>query len=244
MISPILTYGAEVWSQQFYKILSKFDLASADVLAFEKVHSKVCKQLLGVRKNVSNIATRLELGRLPLYLTILKNTFNFWVKLENMPENSLLGVCLQSEKDLVSNNCVSWYSFIQKMFLKLNVSAQYKIKDILTQKYKENIDEWFSETRTNGNGNKLRTYVKFKRTQNIEEYVTTRCISRHDKRQITKFRISDHNLKIETGRHYRPKLPPEERICEMRKSTEIEDEFHFLFKCELYNDSRKKYDIF
>ena len=39
MIKPILTYGSEVWSQQFYKIYVKNDLTRCDSLDFEKLHN-------------------------------------------------------------------------------------------------------------------------------------------------------------------------------------------------------------
>jgi hypothetical protein len=50
----------------------------------------------------------------------------------------------------------------------------------------------------------------------------------------TKFRISNHKLKIETGRYSKPIAPLENRICEKCFSDETESEEHLLLKCYFY----------
>ena len=59
------------------------------------------------------------------------------------------------------------------------------------------------------------------------------------KRFITRFRISAHNLHIETGR--RRNIQRINRICQLCNLNEIEDEFHFILKCPLYQTLRTKY---
>ena len=53
----------------------------------------------------------------------------------------------------------------------------------------------------------------------------------------------NHKLCIESGRHRRPVLPREERICAVCKNNEIEDEAHMLFSCTLYNTLREQFLI-
>jgi hypothetical protein len=57
-----------------------------------------------------------------------------------------------------------------------------------------------------------------------------------------KFRISNHRLQIETGRYIKPKIVPENRICEKCFSSEVEDEQHcfFLLNCGFYRNHRNK----
>jgi hypothetical protein len=55
---------------------------------------------------------------------------------------------------------------------------------------------------------------------------------------LTKFRISAHNLAIETGRYTKPKTPVEQRLCIHCNKREIESEQHFLLVCPLYNTER------
>jgi hypothetical protein len=63
---------------------------------------------------------------------------------------------------------------------------------------------------------------------------------------ITKFRISAHQLRIETGRYERKKnqagkisiLEKEEKVCLYCNLSKVEDESHFLLECPLYNHER------
>ena len=55
---------------------------------------------------------------------------------------------------------------------------------------------------------------------------------------LTKFRLSYHSLEVETGRHRG--VPFSNRFCFSCKD-DIEDEFHFILKCPLYETLRKTY---
>ena len=70
---------------------------------------------------------------------------------------------------------------------------------------------------------------------------------------INKFRLGNHKLRIETGRHTIPKTPLNLRICSFFHSNEVENQIiHFLFSCQLYdslrlnffNDITDKYGLF
>ena len=57
---------------------------------------------------------------------------------------------------------------------------------------------------------------------------------------FSRLRCSSHRLEIESGRWHRPmRKPIEDRKC--RNCNVIENEFHFLFECSLYNDLRIQY---
>ena len=55
---------------------------------------------------------------------------------------------------------------------------------------------------------------------------------------ISRFRLSSHSLSIETGRYHN--IVQTNRLCPICH-TDIEDEFHFILKCPMYNDLRKLY---
>ena len=94
------------------------------------------------------------------------------------------------------------------------------IKNVLT-KYKE----FWAQYRLNNIDGKLRTYFSFKDHFETEQYLSV--IKNFDKRCcLTKFRISSHKLKIETGRFTRPLTPLEQGVCDHCLMT-IENEFHF-----------------
>ena len=54
---------------------------------------------------------------------------------------------------------------------------------------------------------------------------------------ITKFRVSDHTLEVETGRY--KNIPRENRFCKICKD-EIDDEYHFFLNCKQNVNLRNK----
>ena len=86
---------------------------------------------------------------------------------------------------------------------------------------------------------KLRTYAKVKTEIGIEKYLIQ--IKNTDVRsKVTKLRLSNHRLAIETGRHTNPKTPKEERFCPFCQG-EVEDEYHFLFECRTMKHLREEF---
>ena len=60
-----------MWGQQFYKHFQN-NLKNIESIEFEKLQSKICKQLLGVGEFTSNLAARAELERIPVCFDIMK----------------------------------------------------------------------------------------------------------------------------------------------------------------------------
>ena len=54
-------------------------------------------------------------------------------------------------------------------------------------------------------------------------------------------RISAHQLRIETGRYARNHIGRYNRPCTLCNTIDIEDEYHFFFKCPIYSHLRKRY---
>ena len=52
---------------------------------------------------------------------------------------------------------------------------------------------------------------------------------------FSKYRLSDHCLMIEKGRHSRPKIPRDQRSCPACPST-VENEIHFITQCTVYKN--------
>ena len=55
---------------------------------------------------------------------------------------------------------------------------------------------------------------------------------------IAKLRSGILQLHVETGRYNQTKIV--DRICNICNSGEIEDDFHFICKCEFYSDIRSQ----
>ena len=82
---------------------------------------------------------------------------------------------------------------------------------------------------------KLRTYSTFKKKIGPEPYLS-RINNPTIRKQVSKFRLSNHTLMIETGRHN--KIPKEIRFCPFCPNS-IENEIHFLFHCPTYSIRRE-----
>ena len=107
---------------------------------------------------------------------------------------------------------------------------------LIIKKYKciwEN--DLFSDSRSGNSGNKLRTYRFFKEKFVYESYLNWGNFSQ--RRLITKFRISCHNLEIETGRY--KNIPADQRICKLCNQN-VEDEIHFLLECNSLSQARNQ----
>ena len=80
------------------------------------------------------------------------------------------------------------------------------------------------------------SYVLFKNTVFFEKYLYEIKNMKH-KIALSRFRLSNHNLLIEKGRHMKPKLDRNERKCFVCKDA-VEDEKHFITICPLYSKHR------
>lgn len=58
---------------------------------------------------------------------------------------------------------------------------------------------------------------------------------------LSKLRLSSHQLRIETGRHAPNRIERNQRKCLLCNSPDIEDEYHFVLICPVFDVLRKKY---
>ncbi len=83
---------------------------------------------------------------------------------------------------------------------------------------------------------KIRTYVLFKENYCAENYVKY-CMSCQQRSSIAQLRLDILPIYIKTGRFIVTQL--DERICQLCDTQEVEDEIHFVCKCNLYNNLRE-----
>ena len=93
-------------------------------------------------------------------------------------------------------------------------------------------------TKIRGERCKLRTYAIFKKEPGLEQYLSE-IKNLHMRINVTKFRLSNHKLMIETGRIKKIENA-EERFCPFCPES-VENEFHFLFSCQTYHPLRSDY---
>ena len=93
---------------------------------------------------------------------------------------------------------------------------------------------WREQTRLKP---KLRTYQTLKDELSLEHYLSF-STNTAGRKIMTAFRTGTNVLRIETGRHWSPKLPVEERVC-WCCGEDVEDEKHFVIHCNEYDEERR-----
>ena len=238
-VKSVLLYGSEIWGSfspsKLNSPLAFYKLCNDSII--EKLNVKACKFALGVNRKSTNAAVMSEVGRFPLFFNVFLNMVKFWVRLEKS-NNQLLREALVLSKKLHDNGHSSWISCIFSLLKFLDLTPHYilnskinmkkvifkKLSMVFSRCWKE---ELFRDTRKNVNQkNKLRTFRLFKNNFKFETYLSIGSFAQRI--SLCKFRIGDHQLEIELGRH---KHQSEcERICKLCNEN-VEDEIHFLLSC-------------
>ena len=193
-----------------------------------------CKYVLGVQKQTSNVAVLLELGRVPIGLFAIKAAIKNW---ERIKSNKVTSLVHNSYSKAMEANLL-WVSRV-KLFLDQNGMASFYTNNYqdkhpfihkkLFQRLSDNFHQEAFSTITNQNS-KLRTYGILKDEIGMEKYLSE-IYNPVIRKGYTKFRLSNHNLNIEKGRH--KNIPKELRFCPFCPN-QVETEVHFLIECETY----------
>ena len=233
LIVPILTYAGVVWGPLYAHRISKDNFSSTcNDSPIERLNVKLCKYILGVHKKSTNNAVRGELGRYPLLINVFEHAVRYYNRISHANSDSLVKLsCFDNE---ICSNEKSWISVINRV---CSLFSQNTMKAHMCKLYKENWENLMNSFR-NDSDSKLRSYTKFKKHFCLENYVLQ--LPLNTRKNLTKLRISAHNLAIETGRYTKPqKTPIEKRTC--FHCNKVEDEHHFIFDCELYATERNNF---
>ena len=228
LIKPILLYSSDFWGC----------LKLPKDNPIEKLHISMYKQILGVQKQTTNIGVLLELGRIPLEIFARKMSIKNWERIRLNQANDFL---LASYNDAMLEN-LPWISKIKDLLESKGMLSLYitrhetkppfvhkKILQTLTDEFHQNSFESIRNEKS-----KLRTYAKFKTEIGQEKYLSN-IKNPSIRKVVTKFRLSNHTLLIETGRH--KNIPKDRRFCPFCPKT-VETELHFLLECPCFNVPR------
>ena len=183
-----------------------------------KIERSLLKRILGVRSSTPNDLIYLELGIPDIIGKIRKRQKKFFektclLKYSDATVRLILDLCA----DLP---CYAYYVNIDSNAAELNMKAR---RDIVAAS-----ESTYSVRYSNLVG--FRYCDVLYNTPMVE---SKRIV-------ISRWRLSNHNLLIETGRYTRPKTPRENRLCVV--CNELEDEHHAIFVCNLYNAIRVKFN--
>ena len=231
-VGSVLSYSSEIWGCTKSKEL-------------ERIHLKFCKRILKVRLNCNSAGVYGELGRYPLYISRYCKVIKYWIKVVNS-DNILLNRLYQVALADSLLGCKNWVTLVKTLLDDYGFSEVFTIRDNDFLKsfpgiFKQRVidcftQEWFGSI---DRSSVLYEYKNFKKSLSYETYLD---ILPNDLRFfITRFRICAHSLRIQTGRFGRNSIPRNERYCLCCNKNDIEDIYHFVCICPLYDDLRKLY---
>ena len=226
LVVPILLYNCEVWGLQ-----NSFK----DSDPFEHIHLKFIKECLGVHYKSSNSACRQDLNRLPLYSRIQYSAVKYLLHMKSS-QNTLVCKVLEETKnenpwllklkDTLNDIGFSFVLTCSSDTIKCNLgNIKTRIDDIARQNQLSVINS----------SPKLEFYRTVNQPNSRALYVDL-LKNKSDRCSISKIRLSAHKLAIETGRYHN--VTRDNRICLFCNTNQVEDEIHFLFKCQKYHGER------
>ena len=238
-VLPVITYGAGIWGQKQYACI-------------DAVHNRVCRYYLGVNKSAPNSAVQGDMGwKLPIQQQWM-SVSRLWLRLCQMSTSRLSKKVFLWAHNMYQSNrkqnwvhrCVKYYKEIEMDHL-THIEWDFTVSDVLKDidlvLFELHEQNWYADVNRDNairgdGGNKLRTYKQFKGEFVPEAYVK-QIMPFPFRSALAKIRCGVAPIRIETGRYGSRRIPVEERVC-MNCVNEIEDEFHVLMKCELYDDLR------
>ena len=173
-----------------------------------------------------------------------KRCIKFWFRIRKLPMNRYTRLCYDMLKLYDTLGYTNWVTSVRTNLYTNGFGYiwenQTEINDkLFLFEYVQRLkDQYVQSWRTNcENSRKLCTFKDFKVSFMIEPYVTIIDVAKFRK-CMALFRCSSHNLMIEKGRHH--DIHIEDRNCIYCECV-LENEFHFVLVCPLYNDIRLKY---
>ena len=228
-ILPILEYGSEIWSN------------GRKINILEIVQVKYLKHMLGVKPQTSTLAVYGETGRFPLVLRQQLNQVKYWCRIMGMEQSNPVKCVYDEILKLHLCGFNTWCSHVENTLTRYGLTEIWDAQSITTDKfipefkgiiYTNYMNEWRESINDSYANPILRTYKLFKNDFQMEPYLF-QCKSLY-RRSIAKFRTSSHILRVETGRHQKPKLDINDRICMFCNTNEIDDELHLLTSCPFH----------
>ena len=187
----------------------------------ETIELGLLKSVLGVKKGTPNDLVYYELNRGSIVTKLMDRQENFMKKINSLDEDDALVKCLWNR----SQN-LSIYEYYDKL-----TDSNY-VQDITNRFQRISSSETTMNIR-------YRELIGLKEENCVyNSYAVDSC-----RKIITRWRLSNFQLAIETGRYKRPKVERNRRLCQT--CLVIEDEEHALMSCRLYNQVREKHaDLF
>ncbi len=221
-VVPILLYGSSTWGTKYYKCCD-------DILL------RASRFYMGVHRLAAIPGIQGDMGWLDCKsrwkLEIIRQ-YNRFIYMDDSRLNRIVFLHDKASKGhnwnksvkKILNDCDLLQFWIENKPVPLD-----RLMTKITEQYKT---DWEHHCSTKP---KLRTYNTFKHDVNVASHINCN-MPKYERSLISQLRLGILPLRIETGRYSR--LPIEERTCLVCGTNEIEDEHHFLFDCDFYQNER------
>ena len=209
-----LLYNAETW-------------ACAKIDNLETIYRRMLKSILGIGMTVCNEIVYIELGMISVKTRVKIKQWRFWKGVMEMDEVNPIMYVIREARRLKMKE-VRYYD---------NLIAQYENVEEIVQEFFEEIRDDIRTKAENGR-TKYATYLMINPSLTKPTIYENLKLHKHVS-MVGKLRSSSHNLHVEMGR--RSGKVRERRVCVCENG--VEDEEHFLKRCQLYYDIRRDHNI-
>ena len=241
IVEPIVLYNCEItvaflakkWTYEYFK---KYMWNIK--LEINKVAHNFIKQILGVGKKTSNNGVLAECGKYPLCMKIYIQIIRYWTRLRTSESKYMQELYkLEQQKRKMGKN--SWLKIVDFLIKYTNYTTDYlemndkesfidfshvHFENRIKEKYKTT---WYENISTSFSESKMEFLCEYKRNFKFEAYIDN--LNFENRKIISKFRLSNHNLPIEELRYNNTKR--EERLCPICDLNVIGNENHYVLWC-------------
>ena len=230
MVIPAMLYGGEIWGYEKCPNI-------------ESVQAAFCRMTLGLPKTVPNCVLRAEMGRNSLKCKLYVKMIRWWLRVMDMPSNRFPKKCLQLQFKWADQDKDCWGTKLKLLLYSVGMGHAWMFgvgdRKMFTIQFNTRITDINNQEllTTIQDMSMLRVY-KLIKTVSGEEAYTYKASSPYRRSAVARLRGNGLYINVHIGR--RQGIPLNERTC-VHCSKCIEDEFHILFICPLYNNIRKRY---
>ena len=194
---------------------------SGSMKEIEKMYISAVKSALGVRETTRNDTALIEAGMPSLPQLVAKRTTTFMKK--ELFADRTVDTPLMKIFKICESKRTNGFTYLSGL---LDPSKQHHVSVI--EKFK---------TKTTS---KAATYTQINPELSVHSvYTTNEYVNERKRLVFTRFRLSSHRLKIETGRWAR--IEVQNRVCDCGGG--VQDESHVLFECSKTKEERALYRV-
>ena len=224
-VLPVMNYGAGVWGYLQYN--------KADT-----IQNRAMRTFLGVHRFAPVLGLEGDMAWMKLQFKRWLEILRLWNRLILMRDDRVTKLIFEYDYSQALEGKKNWCYDVSNILSKLELETVFLNKEVCNLDTAEQIllrkqeESWRQNIQ---NKPKLRFYKLFKSSFDTENYVKFNLTA--SQRSVTaQIRLGILPLQIETGRFRNQKI--EDRKCTVCNSGLVEDELHFMFECNAYEQLR------